>query len=110
MCIRDRLRAACSAFCCRSRPQKSTNAFSRSISPNSARSDVAVGEDDDIDPEGVSVYDLASQVDLAEMEAVLRPDVRYARLAHVPEERTALLAAHLRTLPAPRATIHQART
>ena len=77
---------------------------------HAARSDVAVGEDDDIDPEGVSVYDLASQVDLAEMEAVLRPDVRYARLAHVPEERTALLAAHLRTLPAPRATIHQART
>lgn len=77
---------------------------------HAARSDVAVGEDDDIDPEGVSVYDLASQVDLTEMEAVLRPDVRYARLAHVPEERTALLAAHLRTLPAPRATIHQART
>lgn len=35
-------------------------------------SDTAVPEDEDVDPEGVSVLDMASHVDLAEMEAVLK--------------------------------------
>ncbi|WFD04345.1 hypothetical protein MOBT1_003052 [Malassezia obtusa] len=53
-----------------------------------APEDMQIKEDDDIDPEGVSVFDMASHVDLAEMESVLKNDKRYRIFAHVPEQRT----------------------
>ncbi|WFD41431.1 hypothetical protein MPSI1_000058 [Malassezia psittaci] len=50
--------------------------------------DIRIAEDDDMDPEEKSIYDMASHVDISEMEAVLRNDRRYRVFAHVPEQRT----------------------
>ncbi|WFC97350.1 hypothetical protein MYAM1_000060 [Malassezia yamatoensis] len=50
--------------------------------------DIRIAEDDDMDPEEKSIYDMASHVDITEMEAVLRNDRRYRVFAHIPEQRT----------------------
>lgn len=69
---------------------------------------VGIGEQDAEEEEDeASVLDMASRVDLSEIESVLRNDRRYRVFAHVPEQRTAWIREHLMHLSEPKQTIHQ---
>ncbi|WFD35963.1 hypothetical protein MCUN1_002834 [Malassezia cuniculi] len=71
-------------------------------------------DDEDEDQAGASILDMASAIELKEIESVLRVrefanenDLRYRIYAHIPEQRTEWIRDHLRKLAVPRQTIHQ---
>lgn len=62
-----------------------------------------MGEEEGDDEEAtVSILDMASQLDVQAMESVLKADQRYRMFSHVPEHRTAMVRAHLRSLSVPK--------
>ncbi|KAF7301655.1 hypothetical protein MIND_00731000 [Mycena indigotica] len=54
----------------------------------------------------VDMKSLAAQVDVAEIEKVLKNDKRYEMFAHIPQERTEWIRMHLAELPSPKFSVH----
>ncbi|BGP15676.1 hypothetical protein JCM10213v2_003665 [Rhodosporidiobolus nylandii] len=63
--------------------------------------------DESDEDEGPSMQDMAEQVDLKAIHAVLKNDKRYLQFAHMPEERDRWIEEYVDNLAAPKTTVHQ---